>query len=80
MANLSTTNTNSIYKYTAQIETTFEGDSESTIIENMRFKYIVNDYNYDEFNFPLIYCYVNLTIEQQEKFRVCQHEPGRFGL
>lgn len=68
MANLSTTNTNSIYKYTAQIETTFEGDSESTIIENMRFKYIVNDYNYDEFNFPLIYCYVNLTIEQQEKF------------
>lgn len=68
MPNISTSNTNSIYKYTAQISVTFDGDSSATIIESIRFKYIITDYNYDEFNYPLIYCYVNLTIEQQEKF------------
>ena len=68
MPNISTSNTNSIYKYSAQIVTTFPGDDSPTTIDNIRFKYIVADYNYDRFNFPLIYCYVNLTIEQQEKF------------
>lgn len=68
MPNISTSNTNSIYKYNAQIMITFPGDDSPTIIENIRFKYIITDYNYDQFNFPLIYCYVNLTIEQQEKF------------
>lgn len=68
MPNISTSNTNSIYKYTAQITVTFPEDDEPTIIENMRFKYVVVDENYDEFNFPLIYCYINLRLEEQEKF------------
>ena len=68
MPNISTNNTNSIYKYTAQLSATFPGDDEPTVIENLRFKYIVVDENYDQFNYPLIYCYVNLRLEDQEKF------------
>ena len=67
MPNISTSNTNSIYKYLAQISVTFKGDSTPTIIENIRFKYVITDYNYDEFNYPLIYCYVNVPIEVQRK-------------
>lgn len=67
MANISTSNTNSIYKYTAQIVTTFENDDNPVTIEFIRFKSIIIDYNYDGFNFPLIYCNVNLPIEVQQK-------------
>ena len=67
MPNISTSNTNAIYKYTAQISATFPGDSEVTVIEDLRFKYVIVDYNYDEFNFPLIYCMLSLTIDQRNK-------------
>ena len=67
MPNISTSNTNSIYKYTAQIVTTFENDDNPLTIDFLRFKSIVIDYNYSNFNFPLIYCNVNLRIEDQLK-------------
>ena len=67
MPNISTSNTNSIYKYTAQIVTTFENDENPITIDFLRFKSIVIDYNYSAFNFPLIYCNVNLRIEDQVK-------------
>ena len=43
MANISTSNTNSIYKYTAQIVTTFENDDNPVTIEFIRFKSIIID-------------------------------------
>lgn len=67
MPNISTSNTNSIYKYTAQIVTTFENDENPLTIDFLRFKSIIIDYNYNNFNFPLIYCNVNLPIEAQLK-------------
>lgn len=67
MPNISTSNTNSIYKYTAQIVSTFENDDNPITINFLKFKSIVIDYYYSKFNFPLIYCNVNLTIEEQQK-------------
>ena len=67
MANISTSNTNSIYKYTAQIVTAFKGDEDPTTIEFIKFKSIIVDRYFDAFNFPLIYCNLNLTLEQQQK-------------
>lgn len=65
MPNISTSNTNSIYKYTAQISTMFDDLEEQLTFDFLRFKSIVIDYNYAGFNFPLIYCNVNLRIEDQ---------------
>ena len=54
MPNISTNNTNSIYKYTAHIKTTTAGDDTPIDIDNIRFKSIICDDNYREFAFPLI--------------------------
>lgn len=67
MPNISTSNSNQIYKYVAQITTTFKNDQSPTTIDQLRFKSIIVDYNYDEYNFPLIYCNVNIPLEWIEK-------------
>ena len=68
MPNISTNNTNSIYKYTAHIKTTTSGDDTPIDIDNIRFKSVICDYNYREFAFPLIYVIVNIRIEDIHKF------------
>ena len=72
MPNISTSNTNSIYKYTAQIITAFENDEDPLTIDFLRFKSIIIDYYYEGFNFPLIYCNVNLQLEAQQKLAANQ--------
>lgn len=67
MGNISTTNTNTIYKYTAELRTNFDNDKNPVVIDQIRFKSIAIDYNYDKYNFPLIYCTVSIKREDAIK-------------
>ena len=71
MANISTTNTNSIYKYNTTITLAF--DEENPIeLDNLHVKGIVIDYNYDEQNFPLIY--ITISIEKDLVNQLIEHQ------
>ena len=73
MPNISTTNTNAIYKYSASITLPF--DEENPVeVDSTFIKGIVIDYNYDENNFPLIY----ITISTTKKVRdlLLQHQDS----
>lgn len=69
MPNISTSNRNTIYKYTGSITTLFKEDTEPLIINSLRLKSIVIDYSYDKNNFPLIYATVALTHEMMNKLK-----------
>jgi len=58
--NISTSNTNSIYSYSASITITFNDNKDPMVLDNVFIKGLVIDYSYDEKNFPLLY--VNVSI------------------
>lgn len=73
MPNISTTNTNSIYKYNASITLAF--DEENPIeIDKLHIKGVVIDYDYDEKNFPLIY--VTISIEKDLRKILTEHQTS----
>lgn len=72
-SNISTSNENSLYKYRANMTARFADEADDPItIEPVRFKTIVIDYNYDEFNFPLMY--VTVTIPKELQVRLSKHQ------
>ena len=73
MPNISTTNTNSIYKYNATITLAF--DEENPIeIDNLHILGIVIDYDYSTKNFPLIY--VTISIEKDLVAQLIEHQTS----
>ena len=60
MPNISTTNTNSIYKYSPSITLPFDEQNPITV-DSTFIKGIVIDYSYEENNFPLIYVTIAAT-------------------
>ena len=65
MPNISTdTNSNDLYKYEAEIVIDLEGDP--ITLDKMYIKGIVIDYNYDEYNYPLVYVYLATNIHIRE--------------
>ena len=69
MPNISTTNKNAIFKYTATIKTLFENDEDPITLDFFRIKTITLDYSFDKFCMPLVYCTVAMTYEQVKKFK-----------
>lgn len=74
MPNISTTNKNAIYKYTASITTLFKNDKDPIKLEFLRIKGFTIKYNYDNSNMPIVYTTVAMTHEQAKKFKDNQKE------
>lgn len=74
MPNISTSNKNVIYKYTAEILTNFENDNNPIRIDFLRFRSIVVDYNYDKLNFPLFYC--NVGIRREDAIKLAENQKN----
>ena len=74
MGNISTTNTNAIYKYTCTILTAFKNDKDPLTINNMRVRTLTIDYNYDAHIFPLIYATLALNQDMVDKLKENQAE------
>lgn len=66
MPNQSTSNTNSIYKYSASMTLAFD-ENDVIKLNSLYIKGIVIDYNYDENNFPLLYVTVAVPYNIKEK-------------